>query len=72
MIVNLEAAGLQLEAEYDVAGFLGVLIERREDGTLLMAQLGPTHRCFKALKIDHLPPKRCGGHYTHNQDNNQT
>jgi hypothetical protein len=29
MIVKLEEAGLQLEAEDDVAGFLGVLIERR-------------------------------------------
>jgi hypothetical protein len=58
MIVKLEAAGLQLEAEDDVAGVLGVLIEGREDGALLMTQPGLTHRFVKALKIDNLPPKR--------------
>jgi hypothetical protein len=58
MIVKLEASGLIMEAEDDVAGFLGVLIERRGDGTILMTQPGLTQRIFKALKIDHLPPKR--------------
>jgi hypothetical protein len=58
MIVKLEASGLSMEAEDDVAGFLGVLIERRADGTLLMTQPGLTQRIVKALKIDHLPPKR--------------
>jgi hypothetical protein len=58
MIVKLEASGLNMEAEDDVAGFLGVLVERRGDGTLLMTQPGLTQRIFKALKIDHLSPKR--------------
>jgi hypothetical protein len=58
MIIKLEEAGLQLEAEDDVAGFLGVLIERRDDGTLLMTQPGLTQRIVKALKIDKLRPKR--------------
>jgi hypothetical protein len=58
MIVRLEEAGLQLEAEDDVAGFLGVLIERPNDGTILMTQPGITQRIAKALKIDKLPPKR--------------
>jgi hypothetical protein len=58
MIVKLEESGLSLEAEDDVAGFLGVLIERRDDGTILMTQPGLTERIVKALKIDHLPPKR--------------
>jgi hypothetical protein len=47
-----------LEAEDDVAGFMGVLIERRGGGTILMTQPGLTERIVKALKIDHLPPKR--------------
>jgi hypothetical protein len=58
MIVKLEASGLSMEAENDVARFLGVLIERRGDGTILMTQPGLTQRIDKALKIDHLPPKR--------------
>jgi hypothetical protein len=58
MIVKLEELGLSLEAEDDFAGFLGVLIERRGDGTILMTQPGLTERIVKALKIDHLPPKR--------------
>jgi hypothetical protein len=58
MIINLEEAGLKLEAEDDVAGFLGVLIERRYDGTLLMTQPGLTQRIVKALKIGKLTPKR--------------
>jgi hypothetical protein len=58
MIVKLEASCLSMEAEDDVAGFLGVLIERRGDGTLLITQPGLTQRIVKALKIDRLPPKR--------------
>jgi hypothetical protein len=58
MIVKLEEAGLQLEAEDNVDGFLGVLIECWNDGTILMTQPGLTHRILKALKIDKLPPKR--------------
>jgi hypothetical protein len=58
MIVMLEASGLSMEAEDDVAGFLGVLIERRGDGTILMTQPGLTQQIFKALNIDRLPPKR--------------
>jgi hypothetical protein len=41
-----------------VAGFLGVLIERRNDGTIIMTQPGLTQRILKDLKIDKLPPKR--------------
>jgi hypothetical protein len=58
MIVKLKKSGLSLEAEDDVSGFLGVLKERRGDGTILMTQPGLTDRIVKALKNDHLPPKR--------------
>jgi hypothetical protein len=57
IIVKLEAAGLSMEAEHDVAGFLRVLSERRGDGTILMTQPGMAQRIVKALKIDHLSPK---------------
>jgi hypothetical protein len=57
MIVKLEESGLQLEAEEDVAGFLGFLIEHHNDGTILMTQPGLTQRIVKALKIYHLPPR---------------
>jgi hypothetical protein len=58
MIIKLEEAGLQLEAEDDVAGFLGVLVDSRDNGTILMTQPGLTQRIVKALKIDKLPSKR--------------
>jgi hypothetical protein len=58
MIVKLEASGLSLEAEDDIAGFLGVLIESRGDGTILMTQPGLTERIVKALKSNHLSHKR--------------
>jgi hypothetical protein len=54
----LEASGISLEAEDDVTRFLGVLIKRRGDGTILMTQPGLTEWIVKALNIDHLPPKR--------------
>jgi hypothetical protein len=44
MIVKLEASGLSMEAEEDVAGFLGMLIEPRGDGTMLITQPGLTQR----------------------------
>jgi hypothetical protein len=47
-----------LEAEDNVARFLVVLIEHRGDRTILLTHLGITQRIVKALKIDHLPPKR--------------
>jgi hypothetical protein len=57
MIVKLEASFLSLEAEDDAAGFLGVLIERRGEGTILMTQTGLTQWIVKFLNIDHLPTK---------------
>jgi hypothetical protein len=57
MIVKLETSCLSMEAEDDVSGFLGVLIERLGDETILMTQSGLTQRIVKALKIDHLSPK---------------
>jgi hypothetical protein len=58
IIFKLEASCLSMESKDCVAGFLGVLIERRGDGTIRMTQPGLIQRIVKALKIDHLPPKR--------------
>jgi hypothetical protein len=44
MIVKLEEAGLQFEAEDGIAGFLGVLIEHQNDRTILMTQRGLDHQ----------------------------
>jgi hypothetical protein len=41
-----------------MAEFMGVLIERRGDGKVLMTQPGLTQRIVKALKIYHPSPKR--------------
>jgi hypothetical protein len=57
MIIKSEASGLSLEAENDITVFLGVLIERRGDGTILMTQPGLIHRIVKALQIDCLSPR---------------
>ena len=37
-IKAIEDAGMHLEVEDDVAGFLGVLIDRKNDGTIHMTQ----------------------------------
>jgi hypothetical protein len=60
MMIKSEATRLELEleAEDNVAGFLGVLIERQEDITIIINQPGLTENFFKDLKIDHLSPKR--------------
>jgi hypothetical protein len=42
------------KAESDVAGFLGVSIERRSDGTIKLLQAGLIKRIIEALKIVHL------------------
>jgi hypothetical protein len=49
---------MELEEEDDVAGFLGVHIERRPDGTIHLTQKGLIDRVIKALNIGDLPPKR--------------
>jgi hypothetical protein len=59
----IEDAGMHLEVEDDVAGFLGVLIDRKSDGTIHMTQTGLTDRIIKALNIGDLPMKRTPAEY---------
>ncbi len=62
-IKAIEDAGMHLEVEDDVAGFLGVLIDRKDDGTIHMTQTGLTDRIIKALNIGDLPMKRTPAEY---------
>lgn len=58
VISGLRSLGMELEEESDVAGFLGVHIERRDDGSIKLTQKGLIQRIIDALDIDHLPPKQ--------------
>ena len=57
-IDGLRNLGMELEKEEDVAGFLGVHIDRRSDGTIKLTQKGLIKRIVDALNIAHLPTKR--------------
>jgi len=48
---------LALEVEDTVAGFLGVHIERRDDGSIKLTQKGLIKRIIEAINISHLPRK---------------
>ncbi len=56
-------AGMELEVEEDVAGFLGVHIDRRKDGTIHLTQRGLIDRLIKTLNIGDLPSKRTPAEY---------
>jgi hypothetical protein len=58
VVTGLRQRGMDLEEEEDVAGFLGVHIDRRPDGTIHLTQKGLTQRIIDSLTIGHLPPKR--------------
>jgi hypothetical protein len=62
-IDGLIAAGMELEVEEDVAGFLGVHIDRRKDGSIHLTQTGLTDRLIRALNIGDLPAKRTPAEY---------
>jgi hypothetical protein len=57
-IAALRNAGMGLEVEDDVAGFLGVHIDRKDDGIILMTQMGLTDQIVKALNIGDKPCKK--------------
>jgi len=58
VIKGLRDLQMELEEESDVAGFLGVHIDRRPDDTIKLTQPGLTQRIVEALNISHLPTKR--------------
>jgi hypothetical protein len=60
-VVNgLKRLGMDLEEEDDVAGFLGVLMQKHPGAntTIELLQTGLIQRIIDALQITHLPPKR--------------
>ena len=57
-IQGLRDLNMELEEEDDVAGFLGVHIERRSDGSIKLSQSGLIQRIIDALDITDLPPKK--------------
>ena len=58
-IQQLRDEGMDLESEEDVAGFLGVHIERNEaDGSVKLTQKGLIKRIVEALEIEHLYTKK--------------
>ena len=52
LAVKLRQAGVDLEQEDDAAGFLGVRIEKNEDGLLEMTQEGLIDRVVETLGLD--------------------
>jgi hypothetical protein len=56
-IARIKNSGLELEIEEDVAGFLGVHIERKND-SIKLTQKGLALRVIEALNIEHLSPSK--------------
>jgi hypothetical protein len=62
VIAKLKLEGLELEIEDDIAGFLGVHIDRKHDGTIHLTQTGLIGRIIKALDLQpyqHLKQMPC-------------
>ena len=57
VITGLKSCELELEVENSVAGFLGVYIDRREDGTIKLTQEGLIKRIIEALRVKDEPRK---------------
>ena len=59
MIDNLRKSSLQIEPEHDMAGFLGVLIDRDEEkNTYTLTQTGLIERIISALELKNSNGKR--------------
>ena len=50
--MKLREQGLFLEEEEDAAGFLGVTMDRNDNGSIEPKQVGPTDRILEALGLD--------------------
>jgi hypothetical protein len=57
-IKGIRDLGMELQKEEDVAGFLGVHIDRRDDGSIKLTQKGLIKGIIDAVNINHLPNKR--------------
>jgi hypothetical protein len=56
-IQKIKNTGMDLNVEDDVAGFLGVLINRNDDGTITLSQTGLIDRVVDALGLSSSNPK---------------
>jgi Reverse transcriptase (RNA-dependent DNA polymerase) len=54
---------MTLNVENDVAGFLGVHIQRHDNGTIELTQKGLIERCIAALDVESLPVKKTPAEY---------
>jgi hypothetical protein len=57
-IQAIRDVGMELNVEDDVAGFLGVHIDHKEDGTVHLTQTGLIDRVISALDLEDANPKR--------------
>jgi transposase InsO family protein len=64
MIEKLRDAELDLEVESDVSGFLGVLIDRREDGSIELTQTGLTDRVITSMGLEGANIKKTPAEHT--------
>ena len=53
LFAEMRSKGLSFEVEDSVAGFLGVHIERKEDGSILLTQKGLISRILETLNLTH-------------------
>jgi hypothetical protein len=63
VLENLRNAEMNLEVENDIAGFLGVHMDKRDDGIIHMTQTGHIQRVVKALDIADRNPKETPAEY---------
>jgi hypothetical protein len=58
VVDGLHKRNMELQKEEDIAGFLGVHIDRRPDGSIKLTQKGLTKRIIEALHVENMPVKR--------------
>mmetsp|Transcript_26718 Transcript_26718/g.63721 ORF Transcript_26718/g.63721 Transcript_26718/m.63721 type:complete len:423 (-) Transcript_26718:138-1406(-) len=57
IVQGLRNSGMELEEESNVAGFLGVHLDRCQDGSIVLSQKGLIQRIIDALDVGNLPHK---------------
>ena len=57
MLNKLREAGLEMEPKQDIAGFLGVLIQRKKDQTMELTQSGLTACTISAMGLSYSKSK---------------
>ncbi len=60
VVQSVHDRDMELQQQEDIAGLLGVHIDRQPDGTIKLTQKGLIKRIIEVLNIDHLPDKKTG------------